>query len=55
MERKGKGGLTCVLQVFPNWRSGTRRVGPGVEMRKNDPVGRRRRDGEEMDMYTSLE
>ncbi|CAO2647291.1 Nn.00g082130.m01.CDS01 [Neocucurbitaria sp. VM-36] len=43
-------------KIFPSHRSGSdsRRVGPGVEMRA-DPVERRRRDGREMDMYTSLE
>ncbi|CAA9962867.1 TOM13 domain containing protein [Pyrenophora teres f. maculata] len=43
-------------KIFPTHRSGSdsRRVGPGVEMRA-DPVERRRRNGQEMDMYTSLE
>ncbi|OAL46812.1 TOM13-domain-containing protein [Pyrenochaeta sp. DS3sAY3a] len=41
-------------KIFPTHRSGTRRVGPGVEMRA-DPIERRRRNGQEMDMYTSLE
>lgn len=45
-------------QIFPTHRnsssSSSRRVGPGVEMRA-DPVERRRRSGQEMDMYTSLE
>ncbi|CAN9079683.1 unnamed protein product [Alternaria alternata] len=43
-------------KVFPSHRSGSdsRRVGPGVEMRA-DPVERRRRNGQELDMYTSLE
>ena len=42
-------------QIFPTHRlGGGRRVGPGVEMRA-DPVERRRRDGEELDMYTALE
>ncbi|KAF1996471.1 TOM13-domain-containing protein [Amniculicola lignicola CBS 123094] len=44
-------------KIFPNHRSGmpsSRRVGPGVEMRA-DPVEKRRRNGREMDMYTSLE
>ncbi|KAF2113686.1 outer membrane protein TOM13-domain-containing protein [Lophiotrema nucula] len=36
-------------KIFP-----THRVGPGVEMRP-DPVERRRRSGEELDMYTALE
>ncbi|CAD0107262.1 unnamed protein product [Aureobasidium uvarum] len=37
-------------QVFPSHR----RVGPGVEMR-TDPVEKRRRNGKELDAYTSLE
>nr|POE87509.1 mitochondrial import protein 1 [Quercus suber] len=42
-------------KVFPGHRgAGGHRVGPGVVMRE-DPVERKRRDGEEMDMYTSLE
>ncbi|KAF2685352.1 TOM13-domain-containing protein [Lentithecium fluviatile CBS 122367] len=43
-------------KIFPTHRSGSdsRRVGPGVEMRA-DPVERRRRSGQEMDAYTSLE
>ncbi|KAF9737063.1 hypothetical protein PMIN04_011747 [Paraphaeosphaeria minitans] len=43
-------------KIFPTHRAGSNghRVGPGVEMRA-DPVERRRRDGEELDMYTSLE
>ncbi|KAF1834084.1 outer membrane protein Tom13 [Decorospora gaudefroyi] len=43
-------------KIFPTHRSGSdsRRVGPGVEMRA-DPVERRRRQGRELDMYTSLE
>ncbi|KAI6793647.1 hypothetical protein KC367_g7847 [Hortaea werneckii] len=40
-------------KVFPSYRN-SRPVGPGVEIRQ-DPVERRRRDGEEMDAYTSLE
>ncbi|KAL1303041.1 hypothetical protein AAFC00_003352 [Neodothiora populina] len=40
-------------KVFPNHRA-TRRVGPGVEMRA-DPVERRRRNGQELDAFTSLE
>jgi len=46
-------------KIFPNWRSSTRRAGPGVEVReRKDWVasGRRRTsptDG--LDMYTSLE
>ncbi|KAF2091135.1 TOM13-domain-containing protein [Saccharata proteae CBS 121410] len=39
-------------KVFPSHRS--RRVGPGVQM-QTDPVEKRRRDGTELDMYTSLE
>lgn len=49
-EMREESRLTYV-QVFP---STGRRVGPGVEMR-DDPVERRRRDGEELDAYTSLE
>ncbi|KAH3912726.1 hypothetical protein HBH56_118610 [Parastagonospora nodorum] len=41
-------------KVFPTHRGDARRVGPGVEMRA-DPVERRRRNGQELDMYTSLE
>ncbi|EOA84284.1 hypothetical protein ACJQWK_01132 [Exserohilum turcicum] len=44
-------------KIFPSHRSApgsTRRVGPGVEMRA-DPVERRRRNGQELDMYTALE
>jgi hypothetical protein len=41
-------------QVFPRYRDGAHRVGPGVEIRE-DPVSRRRANGEEMHMYTSLE
>merc|ERR1712070_321084 len=40
-------------KVFPSYRN-SRPVGPGVGIRQ-DPVERRRRDGEEMDAYTSLE
>ncbi|CAK3942317.1 Mitochondrial import 1 [Lecanosticta acicola] len=40
-------------KVFPSHRS-DHRIGPGVEIRE-DPIERRRRDGEEMDAYTSLE
>ncbi|KAH8731963.1 outer membrane protein TOM13-domain-containing protein [Phaeosphaeriaceae sp. PMI808] len=40
-------------KIFPSHRE-ARRVGPGVEVRA-DPVERRRRSGQEMDMYTSLE
>lgn len=42
------------VQIFPSHRSEARRVGPGVEMR-SDPIERRRRDGQELDMYTNLE
>ncbi|KZM27960.1 mitochondrial outer membrane [Ascochyta rabiei] len=45
---------TDARQVFPSGRSDSRRVGPGVEMRA-DPVERRRRNGQELDMYTALE
>jgi len=41
-------------KIFPSHRNDSRRVGPGVEMRA-DPVERRRRNGQELDMYTSLE
>ncbi|OJD33005.1 mitochondrial import protein 1 [Diplodia corticola] len=41
-------------KIFPTHRSSTRRVGPGVQM-QSDPVRRRRRSGEEMDMYAALE
>lgn len=41
-------------KIFPSRRSDSRRVGPGVEMR-SDPIQRRRRNGEELDAYTSLE
>jgi len=40
-------------KVFPSYRA-ARRAGPGVEVRA-DPVERRRRSGEEMDMWTSME
>ena len=40
-------------QVFPSRRSG-RPIGPGIEVRE-DPIERRRRDGEELDAYTALE
>ncbi|EMF12304.1 TOM13-domain-containing protein [Sphaerulina musiva SO2202] len=40
-------------KVFPNHRIG-HTVGPGVEI-KEDPIERRRRNGQEMDVYTSLE
>lgn len=42
-----------LLQVFPSHRN-SRPIGPGVEMRE-DPIERRRRDGEELDAYTSME
>jgi hypothetical protein len=41
-------------QIFPMHRGEARRVGPGVEMRP-DPIERRRRNGQELDMYTSME
>ncbi|KAF2094385.1 outer membrane protein Tom13 [Rhizodiscina lignyota] len=41
-------------KIFPGHRNDARRVGPGVEVR-SDPIERRRRDGTELDMYTSLE
>ncbi|KAL1625677.1 putative mitochondrial import [Diplodia seriata] len=41
-------------KIFPTHRSNTRRVGPGVQM-QSDPVRRRRRSGEEIDMYAALE
>ena len=41
------------LKVFPSHRS-SRIVGPGVEMQTN-PMEERRRNGDELDMYTSLE
>ncbi|KAF4304495.1 putative mitochondrial import [Botryosphaeria dothidea] len=41
-------------KIFPSHRSSTRRVGPGVQM-QSDPVRRRRRSGEEIDMYAALE
>ncbi|KAJ4331077.1 hypothetical protein N0V87_009445 [Didymella glomerata] len=41
-------------KIFPSGRADSRRVGPGVEMRA-DPVERRRRNGQELDMYTALE
>ncbi|KAK4501351.1 hypothetical protein PRZ48_007159 [Zasmidium cellare] len=40
-------------KVFPAHRN-ARPMGPGVEIR-DDPIERRRRDGREMDAYTSLE
>ncbi|TKX26803.1 mitochondrial import protein [Elsinoe australis] len=48
--RLGWGGT----KVFPSHRSGSRRVGPGVEM-KDDPIERRRRSGRELDAYSALE
>ncbi|KAK3639178.1 hypothetical protein LTR56_008769 [Elasticomyces elasticus] len=47
--RLGWGGT----KIFPNHRN-ARSIGPGVEM-KEDPIERRRRDGEELDMYTAME
>lgn len=43
-------------KIFPTHRSPTspRRAGPGVEIR-SDPVERRRRNGQELDMYTAME
>ncbi|KAF2153178.1 TOM13-domain-containing protein [Myriangium duriaei CBS 260.36] len=41
-------------KVFPSHRLGSRRVGPGVEM-KDDPIERRRRSGRELDAYSNLE
>jgi hypothetical protein len=46
--------LVTTLQIFPRNRDGARRAGPGVDV-VEDPVSRRRRSGEELDMYTSLE
>jgi hypothetical protein len=46
--------MNDVIQIFPTHRGEARRVGPGVEMRA-DPIERRRRNGQELDMYTSLE
>ncbi|KAK0356721.1 hypothetical protein LTR91_023617 [Friedmanniomyces endolithicus] len=40
-------------KIFPLHRN-ARSIGPGVEIRE-DPIERKRRDGEELDMYTSLE
>ncbi|KAK3717477.1 hypothetical protein LTR37_005867 [Vermiconidia calcicola] len=50
--RLGWGGT----KIFPNHRNGgdSKTVGPGVVMR-DDPIERRRRDGEELDGYTSME
>lgn len=45
--------LVLPSQIFPSHRS-ARPMGPGVEIR-DDPIERKRRDGEELDMYTSLE
>lgn len=50
-------GANMVFQIFPNHRNaagGAHTIGPGVEMRE-DPIERRRRSGEELDAYTSLE
>jgi hypothetical protein len=48
--------IANIIQIFPLHRSGSdsRRVGPGVEMRA-DPVERRRRNGQELDMLTAME
>ncbi|KAF2140238.1 uncharacterized protein K452DRAFT_230996 [Aplosporella prunicola CBS 121167] len=40
-------------KIFPSGRA-SRQVGPGVQMQA-DPVRRRRRSGEELDMYANLE
>ncbi len=45
--------LTISAQIFPLNRN-SHPVGPGVEM-KEDPIERKRRDGEELDAYTALE
>ncbi|KAK3075765.1 hypothetical protein LTR53_000590 [Teratosphaeriaceae sp. CCFEE 6253] len=47
--RLGWGGT----KIFPDHRN-ARSIGPGVEIR-DDPIERRRRSGEELDMYTALE
>ncbi|KAF2721072.1 TOM13-domain-containing protein [Polychaeton citri CBS 116435] len=47
--RLGWGGT----KIFPSHRN-SRTIGPGVEMRE-DPITRKRRNGEELDAYTSLE
>ncbi|WPG98524.1 Hypothetical protein R9X50_00131500 [Acrodontium crateriforme] len=41
-------------KVFPERRGTGRVIGPGVQVR-DDPIERRRRDGSELDMYTSME
>ncbi|KAH9875914.1 hypothetical protein IAQ61_003379 [Plenodomus lingam] len=43
-------------KIFPSHRTSStpRPAGPGVEIRP-DPIERRRRNGQELDMYTSLE
>ncbi|KAF2021242.1 TOM13-domain-containing protein [Aaosphaeria arxii CBS 175.79] len=41
-------------KIFPVHRSGAHSLGPGVEARP-DPVERKRRSGQELDMYTALE
>ncbi|KAK5164525.1 uncharacterized protein LTR77_009731 [Saxophila tyrrhenica] len=45
-------------KIFPSYRNGdtqkSHTVGPGVVMR-DDPVERRRRDGEELDAYSAME
>ena len=45
--------LLTVRKIFPSHRS-ARTVGPGVEL-QDDPVEWRKRSGQELDMYTSLE
>lgn len=52
--RESSCSFSNISQVFPVHRSNTRRVGPGVQM-QSDPVRRRRRSGEEIDMYAALE
>lgn len=52
-EISAEGQALTDYQVFPNHRIG-HTVGPGVEI-KEDPIERRRRNGQEMDVYTSLE
>ncbi|KAH9809319.1 60Kd inner membrane protein [Teratosphaeria destructans] len=49
MSRKSTNGL----KVFPSHRN-SRSIGPGVEIR-DDPIERRRRNGQELDAYTSLD
>lgn len=50
---RGRNDTDCQMQVFPAHRN-LRPVGPGIAVR-DDPVERKRRDGEEMDMWTSME